>query len=92
MIVHLELIVGKEVHDNAGLRAGRIIEVHGEEEGQDFFITHYVLVKGYVGFLLHELGARGGRTKRRVPWDKIDLRDPLHPRLSCSVEELTAER
>ncbi|HJQ38981.1 MAG TPA: hypothetical protein VKB93_17735 [Thermoanaerobaculia bacterium] len=92
MIVHLELIVGKEVRDNAGRRAGRIIQVHGEEKGKEFLITHYVLVEGYIGFLLHELGATGRRTKRRVPWEQMDLRDPLHPRLLCGVEELDVGR
>jgi hypothetical protein len=88
MIVNLELIVGKEVRDQDGRRAGRIIEVHGEEQEKEFLITHYVVVETYLGFLLHELGARAWWTKRRVPWEQMDLRDPMHPRLMCGVEEL----
>ena len=29
---------------------------------------------------------------RRVPWDKLDLSDPEHPRLSCPVAELARLR
>jgi len=79
MIVHLELAAGREVRDAEGRRAGRLVAVHGEEHGKDFVITHYVLVDGYLGFLLHELGFR--RKTHRVSWERIDLRDPLHPRL-----------
>ena len=80
MIVHLELIVGKEVRDKQGRRAGRIVEVHGEEKGREMIITHYGLVKGFLGFLLHELGVK--RVIQHVPWEQIDLRDPLHPRIT----------
>lgn len=92
MIVHLELIVGKELRDADGNRAGRIVEVHGEDEGKDFVISHYSVVSGWIGFMMHELGFRKSRTKHRVAWDKVDLRDPLHPRLTCSVEELHLTR
>jgi hypothetical protein len=87
MIVHLELIVGKELLDADGRCAGRIVEVHGDDKGKDFVISHYAIVTGYHGFLLHELGFE--REKRHVPWDKVDLSDPLKPRLLCSVDELT---
>jgi len=92
MIVHLELVIGKEVRDEAGRRAGRIAEVHGVEKGHDFVITHYTVIVGWIGFLRHELGFRRWCRKRRVPWDKMDLRDPLRPRVTCSVEELKAAR
>ena len=49
--------------------------------------------------LLSLLPMRGkrGRNRRglyrggyRIPWDQLDLADPSHPRLRCSVEELEA--
>ena len=88
MIVNLELASGREVRDPNGRRAGRLVEVHGEEKGKEFVITHYGLVEGLFGFLLHELGVQKGRKKHRVAWDQLDLRDPRQPRLTCSVEEL----
>ncbi|HEY3068011.1 MAG TPA: hypothetical protein VGL09_19645 [Methylomirabilota bacterium] len=30
----------------------------------------------------------GGRRAQRVPWDKLDLRDPAHPRRTCARDEL----
>lgn len=88
MIVHLELIIGKELRDANGKRAGRIAEVHGEDKGREFLITHYIVVVGWLGYLRHELGFRKRCSRRHVPWDKIDLRDPLRPKLLCSAAEL----
>jgi hypothetical protein len=38
--------------------------------------------------LLSVLPVRGKRGGYRVPWNKLDLSDPLRPRLRCSVDEL----
>ena len=88
MIVNLELIIGKELRDINGKRAGRIAEVHGQEKGREFLITHYIVVMGWIGYLRHELGFRKRCRRRHVPWEQIDLRDPLHPKLLCKVEDL----
>jgi hypothetical protein len=92
VIVPIETLIAKEVRDAAGRRAGRLVEVHGHERGREFLVTHYVLVKGWLGYMLHELGVQRGRTRRRVPWEQMDFSDPLHPRLTCSVAELKAAR
>jgi hypothetical protein len=37
---------------------------------------------------LHLLGWRRKSASYRVPWDRLDLKDPERPRLRCGVEEL----
>ncbi len=86
MIVHLELLIGREVLDADGKRAGRIEEVHANEKGE---ITEWVLATGrlhisdLIVFVLHQLGAQKSSWKhsRRVPWQELDLSDPQRPRL-----------
>src|SRR5689334_10229424 len=83
--VHLEQLLGREVHDSAGVRAGRIEEVHAERSGNRCQVTEYVL--GEAGLverlsiptlstaLLHFLGARKRRASPRairVPWRQMD--------------------
>ena len=80
-IVHLERLAGREVLDADGNHAGRLAEVHGEEQGKECVITHYTLVRGNrFAFYLHELGLRRRHTFR-VPWEELDLSDPERPRL-----------
>lgn len=87
MIVHLECLVGREVLDAEGNHAGRLCEVHGEEKGKDFVITHYTLVRGNrIAFLLHELGLRRRKT-RRVSWEELDLSEPERPRLTSEARD-----
>jgi hypothetical protein len=38
--------------------------------------------------LLRLLGVRRLNLGYRIPWNKLDLADPDHPRLLCSVDEL----
>jgi hypothetical protein len=38
--------------------------------------------------LLRLFGAKHKGGGYRVPWDKLDLSDPVRPRLTCKVEEL----
>ena len=40
--------------------------------------------------LLGFLGAGKTAGGHRVPWDKMDLSDPDHPRLTCTADELKA--
>jgi sporulation protein YlmC with PRC-barrel domain len=91
--VHLELLLGREVHDPDGRKVGRILEVRAERQGKECVIREYLLG---TAALLTRLGLYTGRIvgvpiRRQplsVPWDLMDLRDPRKPRLTCSLAEL----
>ena len=92
--IHIELLLGRRVLGLDGEPVGRIEEVCAEPQGGDLAITEYH-VGAYAA--LERLSASSmrlfgfGRQRRRghrVPWDKLDLSDPEHPRLTCPVAEL----
>ncbi|MEA2326061.1 MAG: hypothetical protein QOE68_1020 [Thermoanaerobaculia bacterium] len=97
--VKLELLLGTRVVDVDGERVGRIEEVLADRDGDELFVTHY-LVGRYALFerfsiyhvgigLLRYLGSRSQSARpHRIPWDKMDLSDPEHPRLTCTIDEL----
>jgi sporulation protein YlmC with PRC-barrel domain len=97
--VKLELLLGRRVVDINGVRVGRIEEVLADREGDELLVTQY-LVGSYGLFqrlsifhfgmgLLHYLGGRAtSANPHRIPWDKLDLSDWEHPRLTCTVDEL----
>lgn len=99
--VKLELLLGRRVVDINGAPAGRIEEVLADRDGDELLVTHY-LVGRYALFerfsiyhigigLMRHLGSRGGSAHpHRIPWEKMDLSDPEHPRLTCSIDELTS--
>jgi len=95
--VSLERLVGRLVRDPDGRRAGRILEVEAEIEGDDCLVREYRLG---AAALLQRLGISAGRLvglpfrhePLRVPWDQLDLGDPERPRLRCTVEELRARQ
>jgi sporulation protein YlmC with PRC-barrel domain len=97
--VKLELLLGRRVVDINGARAGRIEEVLADRDGDELLVTHYLVGRYglferfsilHVGVgLLRYLGSRAHSAHpHRIPWDKMDLSDPEHPRLSCSIDEL----
>jgi hypothetical protein len=98
MIVSLELLLGRQVRDPNGEKAGRVFEARCERQGRELIVREWILAAGrhrkrsvsdVFQFLLLQLRARTDTTKVRiVPWDKLDLRDPEHPRLTCRVDEL----
>ena len=96
--IHVELLLDKEVRDPAGRRAGRIEEVRARREGTGIIVEGYHLGPAA---MLERLGAPVLRTRlfralglqkrtygRRAKWDQMDLSDPLHPVLRCSVDDL----
>jgi hypothetical protein len=90
--VHLELLLGRRVRDSRGRAAGRIEEVRAEREDLDcivreFHLGPHALVERLSLPLVRIFRGRE-HGLRRVPWDRLDLRDPDHPRLTCTVEEL----
>jgi sporulation protein YlmC with PRC-barrel domain len=97
--VKLELLIGRRVVDVNGEKVGRIEEVLAEREGDELLVTQYLIgtyglftslsVQHVGAGLLRFLGARAQSKKpHRIPWDKLDLSDPEHPRLTCLIEEL----
>ncbi|MFY9821219.1 MAG: hypothetical protein WAM82_07545 [Thermoanaerobaculia bacterium] len=90
--VHLELLLGREVHDSEGRRVGRLLSVTAERDGDDCVVREFLLGPAA---LLHRLGITTlhivGFQRRKplaVPWDRLDLSDPERPRLRCRAEEL----
>ena len=96
--VHLERLLGKKVLDPAGECAGRIEEVRCRHEGDEVVVVEYLLgrgglmqrlsIGGAAGVLIDLLGAYGNPASHKVPWDKMDLSDPEHPRVTCRADEL----
>lgn len=98
--VHLELLIGRRVLARDGRSIGRLEEVCAEPQGSDLMVTEYH-VGSYAMLerlsawsigrtLLRFFGANGQGGDYRVPWDKLDLSDPRHPRLLCDVSDLAS--
>ena len=96
--VNLELLVGGRVFGLNGKVIGHLEEIRAELVEGECLVTEY-LVGAYA--VVERLAALSigrailtlfGATKKhegyRVPWDKLDLTDPKHPRLLCSVDDL----
>jgi sporulation protein YlmC with PRC-barrel domain len=100
--VKLELLLGTRVVDINGARVGRIEEVLADRDGEELLVTHYLVGRYglferfsiyHVGVgLLRYLGSRAHSAKpHRIPWDKLDLSDAEHPRLTCSIDQLKSQ-
>ena len=89
--LRLERLLGRPVLTMDRKRLGRLEEVRAEKHGNGCVVTGYVI--GVAG-LLERLGLGvkllfgRRRTGYVAAWDQLDLSDPDHPRLTCSVEEL----
>jgi hypothetical protein len=100
--VSLSELVGRRVKDAAGRSIGRIEELRAEIElhdgGNDYVVVEFhvgaygaleALAGGGFGrHLLRRVGGAVGYERHCIPWDRMDLRDPERPRLTCRVEEL----
>lgn len=96
--LHLELLLGKQVRDAKGNSIGRIEEIRAEPQGDEWVIHEYLIgVAAIVERLsartiglgvLHLLSARNIHEGFCMTWDKLDLTDPDHPRLTCTIEQL----
>lgn len=96
--VHLERLLGRKVKDADGKSAGSIEEIAVDDSSGEWLVTEYIT--GPVGALerlsaygpglrlLDLLGAAKSPNGYRIPWDKLDLSDPLRPRLRCRVSDL----
>jgi hypothetical protein len=96
--VHVELLLGRKVVDRDGRPVGRIEEFLAERHGNECHLREVYLGPEallrrfavstsrlpFLGWLAH-LGY-----SCHVPWDRIDLSDPEHPRLTCTRDELAS--
>lgn len=89
--VRLDQLVGREVLAGNNRRVGRLQEFRAEVRDGACVVTEMVI--GVAGLLERLglgvkmiLGKTGGGFVAR--WDQIDLSDPVHPRLTCSVADL----
>jgi len=96
--VRVEGILRRWVHDSEGVKVGRIEELLGARDGEDCRILEYHLgnygkleslgAMGHFGAALARLLSTRGHEGYVVRWDRMDLSDPAHPRLTCRRDEL----
>jgi len=87
----LDQLLGRRVVAGNNRRIGRLEEFHVEQRGDHLCIVECLI--GSAGLMERlNLGLKalfGVRTGGKVArWDQIDISDPEHPRLTCSVDEL----
>ncbi len=89
--LYADELLGRVVVAGNNRPIGRIEEFHAEQVGDYFRIVEYVIgsagLKDRLNVGFNSLFGRstGGRVAR---WDQIDITDPRHPRLTCSVGDL----
>jgi sporulation protein YlmC with PRC-barrel domain len=83
--IRLDDLLGRVVRDESGQRIGRVYDMRAEERDGELVIVEY-----HVGAhaFLQRLGVSlvkliGMRTPepQKVPWDRLDISDPDHPKL-----------
>ena len=89
--IYLDELLGRKVLDVAGKSAGRIEELIAHKKDGRYVVEEFLLGPGgfasrlsMASFTRHLYRSR----LQSVPWDKLDISDPRHPRLRCSVDEL----
>lgn len=91
--VRLDLVCGRVVRDENGRRVGRIRDMTVVKQGEDLVVTEYhlgnrALLHRFGLSLLSVVGIRLGGEPARVPWNRLDLTDPVRPRFLGTAEEL----
>jgi hypothetical protein len=97
--IQLDNLIGRTVFDPDGRAIGRIrdlrVEIVLRDHFNDYVVAAYLV--GLSGLLERLTGSRFawqalkimGHRSLTIPWDVMDLSDPLHPRLTRRVEELS---
>jgi len=98
MEINVELLLGTNVRDVDGDDIGRIEELRVERDGKALLVDAYLigasaLVERLSAWTLVRpvtrfLNSRKLYSVYRVPWQDMDLTDPLHPRLRISKRDL----
>ncbi len=96
--IAVESLLSRKVRDSSGRSAGRIEEIRATPAKNGLLVYQYDLgpaallerlAVGMRGFpLLGKLRIGPEHRGRSVPWEKMDLSDPHHPRITCPREEL----
>ena len=89
--LYLDQLLGRTVTAGNNRSVGRLEEFHSEQRGDDFYIVAFVI--GSAGLMQRlNVGVKalfGMSSRGKVArWDQIDISDPEHPRLTCSVNNL----
>ena len=89
--IYLDQLLGRTVLAGNNRPVGRLEEFHSEQRGDYFHIVEFVI--GSAGlFERLSIGVKAlfgvGGGGKRARWDQIDISNPEHPRLTCSVDEL----
>jgi hypothetical protein len=104
--VAMHHLVGRTVRDRDGRTVGRIEELRAEidlhEHGNDYVVTEFHVgsfgaVETLAGAhfarqLLRRLGRLVPYDHHCIPWRRLDLTDPSHPKTLDTVEELRAKQ
>ena len=98
--VNLEHLAGRRVLSLRGKSVGRIEEIVAERHGDDIVVTEFHvgifaaferLSASAIGItMLDFFRLRHRDCLYRIPWDKLDISDPLRPRLRCTLEQLSS--
>ena len=90
----LDRLLGRMLLAGNNRPVGRIEELRAAQHGDYFDVTELLIGSAGLTNRLN-VGVRalfgkgtGGKIAR---WDQVDLSDPEHPRLTCSVDELRAD-
>jgi mono/diheme cytochrome c family protein len=97
--VNLEHLAGRRVLSLRGKSVGRIEEIRAERHGDDVVVTEFHigifaaferLSGSAIGIAMLDLfRLRHRDCLYRIPWDQIDISDPVRPRLRCTLEQLS---
>ena len=96
--IAVEQLLSRKVLDPSGKSAGRIEEIRATPSEDALLVYQYDLgpaallerlAMGLRAFpVLRKLGVGPEHRGRCVPWEKMDLSDPYHPRITCMRDEL----
>jgi sporulation protein YlmC with PRC-barrel domain len=99
--IRVEKLVGRRVVDSDGKRVGRIHEIRADRSEAACNVESYLVGTRAVLERMAQwaVPARFGTLIRSkltrpfsIPWDQMDLSDPLHPRTTVTREELRRSR
>jgi len=98
MDVNVELLLNTKVCDVDGKEVGRIEELHIRRDDKSCLVEAYLigasaLIERMSAWTLvrpiqRSLHSRNLYSAYRVPWQDMDLSDPLHPRLRIAKRDL----
>lgn len=97
--VNLEQLAGRRVLSLRGKSVGHIEEIRAERHGDDVVVTefHIGIFAAFERLSASALGIaildlfrlRHRDCLYRIPWDQLDISDPIRPRLRCTLQEFS---